>query len=80
MPINFQKKDEEEIIRLSKEPDLEANLYKFTFGELQILNEEIEIMSKKYQDDLEIFSELMRLKNHSIHIANFAKKRDQNYI
>ena len=80
MPLNIQKKSEEEIIRLSKEPDLDANLYKFTYGELQILNEEIEILSKKYQDDLEIFSELMNLKNHSIHIANFAKKRDQNYI
>ena len=80
MVFNLQYHNDEEIIRLSKRPDLDESLYKFTFGELQILNEEIEIMCKKYQDDLEVFSKLMNLKNHSMHIANFAKKRDQNYI
>ena len=80
MPFYFQKKGDEEIFELSKKPDLDEDLYKLTFGELQILNEEIEMLSKKYQDNPEIFEDLMRLKNHSIQIANFAKKRDQNYI
>ena len=70
---------DESVIQLSKSPNVDVDLYKFTFGELQILNEEIEKMAKKYQDDFDLFEELMQLKTHSMRIADFAKKRDQEY-
>lgn len=70
---------DESVIQLSKRPDVDIDLYKFTFGELQMLNEEIEKMAKKYQDDFDLCAELMQLKTHSRRIADFAKKRDQEY-
>lgn len=70
---------DDSVIQLSKRDDAEIDLYKFTYGELQLLNEEIEKMAEKYQDDFEILIELMQLKTHSMHITNFAKKRDQEY-
>jgi hypothetical protein len=79
MPLDFPKLNDSDIIQLSKNSNADVELYKLTFGELQLLNEKIEKMAKKYQDNFQIFSDLMQLKTHSIHIANYARKRDQEY-
>ena len=68
-----------DIIQLSENPHPDEKLYAMTFGEIQILNERLEKLAIQFQDDETLFGKLVLLKIRSSLIADWVKKRDQQY-
>lgn len=79
MALAFDNLSNEAILQLLEKLPLNEELYTMTFGDLEVVNNSIDKISRVYQDDEKLCDKLMWLKSLTSLVGEYAKKRDEEY-
>lgn len=79
MALAFDNLSNEAILQFLEKLPLNEELYTMTFGELEVVNNNIDKIAHIYHDDEKLCEKLMRIKSLTRLVGEYAKKRDEKY-